>query len=419
MLSDASEKSINVWVSLGRDQATVVKDLVDNDFNQNNQGINISINLVQGGILEATLAGKGPDVALFLGGDFPIQCAARDLLVDISTFNDYEEIVKSRFTDNIMTLYTYRNGVYGLPVSQSFPMMFYRTDILEELNVSKIPQTWDELIDIIPVLQRSYLTVGLLSPTSNLSSSVFDSGDTFSMLVLQTGNNMYNEDLTKTTYDKKIVVDAFKQWTDFYTIYDFEQTYDAFSRFRTGEMPIIIQNYTFFNQLTVSAPEIKGLWDFTLVPGTPVVDENGNKTGEISHAANSGSAGAVIFNKCPDINAAWSFIKWFTSDEVMVQYGRTIEGQMGQMGRFDTANVNALAQLPWSTAEYTKISTQMNQTVEIPIIPASYATTRHVKNAFRAVVNDTWNPRYALSSYNRDINSEIERKNADLETFGK
>lgn len=418
MLSDSTEKSINVWVSLGRDQATVVKDLVDNDFNQNNQGVNISINLVQGGILEATLAGKGPDVALFLGGDFPIQCAARDLLVDISTFNDYEEIVEERFTDNITTLYTYNGGVYGLPVSQSFPMMFYRTDILEELGVTEIPETWDDLIDIIPVLQRSYLTVGLLSPASNLSSSVFESGDTFSMLVLQSGNNMYVDDLSKTTYDKKVVVDAFKQWTDFYTIYDFEQTYDAFSRFRTGEMPIIIQNYTFFNQLTVSAPEINGLWDFTLVPGTPVVDENGNKTGEISHAANSGSSGAVIFNKCPDINAAWTFIKWFTSDEVMVQYGRTIEGQMGQMGRFDTANVNALAQLPWSTSEYNKISAQMNQTVEIPIIPASYATTRHVKNAFRAVVNDTWNPRYALSSYNRDINSEIERKNADLSTFG-
>ncbi len=418
-LSDTGEKSINTWVALGRDQATVVKDLVDNDFNQNNSGINVSINLVQGGILEATLAGKGPDVALFLGGDFPIQCAARDLLVDVSTFNDYEAIVESRFTDSITTLYKYRNGVYGLPVSQSFPMMFYRTDILEELGVKEIPETWEELIDIIPVLQRSYLTVGLLSPASNLSSSIFESGDTFSMLVLQTGNNMYNDELTKTTFDQKIIVDAFKQWTDFYTIYDFEQTYDAFSRFRTGEMPIVIQNYTFFNQLTVSAPEIKGLWDFTLVPGTPVLDENGNKTGEINHAANSGSAGAVIFTKCADVNAAWEFIKWFTSDEIQVQYGRTIEGQMGQMGRFDTANVNALAQLPWSNSEYEKISTQMNQTVEIPVIPASYATTRHVKNAFRAVVNDTWNPRYALSSYNRDINSEIERKNQDLASFGK
>lgn len=414
MLSDTSEKSLNVWVSLGRDQATVVKDLVDNDFNQNNSGVQASINLVQGAILEATLAGKGPDVALFLGGDFPIQCAARDLLVDVSKFNDFDEVVKSRYTDTITTLYTYNGGVYGLPVSQTFPMMFYRTDILEELGVSKVPETWDEFIDIIPVLQRSYLSVGLLQPTSNLSSSIFESGDTFSMLVLQTGNNMYNEDLTQTTFDKKIVVDAFKMWTDFYTIYDFEQTYDPFTRFRTGEMPIIINNYTFYNQLVVSAPEIKGLWDFTLVPGTKVKDENGNYTGEISHAANSSSAGAVIFNKCSDINAAWSFIKWFTSDDVMVRYGRTIEGQMGQMGRFDTANKNALAQLPWSNAEYEKISAQMNQTVEIPIIPASYATTRHVKNAFRAVVNDTWNPRYALSSYNRDINAEITRKNNDL-----
>ncbi len=415
MLSDTSEKSLNVWVSLGRDQATVVKDLVDNDFNQNNTGVQASINLVQGAILEATLAGKGPDIALFLGGDFPIQCAARGLLVNIKEFRDYEDVVSSRFTPTIETLYSYNGGVYGLPVSQTFPMMFYRTDILEELNVKKVPETWDQLIEIIPVLQRSYLTVGLVQPTSNLSSSIFESGDTFSMLVLQTGNNMYIDDLSKTTFDQKVIVDVFKKWTDFYTIYDFEQTYDPFTRFRTGEMPIIINNYPFFNQLTVSAPEIKGLWDFTHVPGTPDdTDINGNPIGQIHYNANSSSAGAVIFSKCVDKNAAWEFIKWFTSDDVMISYGRTIEGQMGQMGRFDTANKNALAALPWSNAEYEKISDQMNQTVEIPIIPASYATTRHVKNSFRAVVNDAWNPRYALSSYNRDINAEITRKNQDL-----
>ena len=176
-------------------------------------------------------------------------------------------------------------------------------------------------------------------------------------------------------------------------------------------------NYIKENQVYRLEQEVDG--SATYVWKAYKLDENGNKTGEINHAANSGSSGAVIFTKCADVNAAWEFIKWFTSDEVQVQYGRTIEGQMGQMGRYDTANVNALAQLPWSNAEYEKISTQMNQTVEIPIIPASYATTRHVKNAFRAVVNDTWNPRYALSSYNRDINSEIERKNQDLATFGK
>lgn len=411
VLSEGTAKSLNVWVSLGRDQATVVKELVDSDFNANSGGIEASINLVQGSILEATLAGKGPEIALFTGGDQPIQFAARDLLVDLTGFKDYQEVTSGRFTDNLMTLYSYRDGVYGLPISQNFPMMFYRTDILAELGITEIPETWDEFIDIIPILQRSYLEIGLLSPTSNLSSSVFDAGDTFIMLLLQQGLNVYDKELTKTTFDTQEAIDAFTTWTKFYTVYDFEQTYDAFTRFRTGEMPIVIQNYVFYNQLSVAAPEIKGLWDFAVVPGTVRED------GTVSHAVNSGSAGAVIFQKVSDTQAAWTFLKWFTSTEVQVEYGRTIEALMGPMGRFDTANLKALEQLPWSTAELKKIQAAQSETVEVPIIPASYATTRHVKNAFRAVVNDTWTARYALSAYNRDINSEIERKNTELETY--
>ena len=70
-------------------------------------------------------------------------------------------------------------------------------------------------------------------------------------------------------------VEAFTKWTKFYTVYDFDQTYDAFTRFRTGEMPMLLQNYAFYNQLSVAAPEIKGLWSFAHVPGSYVTDENG------------------------------------------------------------------------------------------------------------------------------------------------
>ncbi len=409
---NATDTSLNVWVGLARDQAIAIKEQVDSDFNVNYEGISASINLVVGGILEATLAGKGPEVALFIGGDFPIQLAARDLLVDLTKFPDYNEVVQ-RFTPNITTLYSYNGGTYGLPVSQTFPMMFYRTDILEELQIEEPPQTWTELIDIINIFQRSYLDVGLVTPAAVTTSSVFDPGDTFVMLMLQRGQNIYTDDLTQTTYDNEASLEAFEMWTDFYNVYALDQTYDAFSRFRTGEMPILIQNYTFYNQLSVSAPEIKGLWDFTLVPGTPQED------GTINHTVNSATSGALIFNKVSNQNAAWEFIKWFTSTDVQVEYGRTIEALMGPMGRFDTANVEALKLLPWSTSEMEKISSQMSQTNEVPIIPASYATTRHTKNAFRAVVNEGNNARYSLITYNRDINAEIERKNEELSTFKK
>lgn len=407
---NANETALNVWVGLARDQAMAIKDEVDSDFNVNYEGVTASINLVVGGILEATLAGKGPEIALFIGGDFPIQLAARDLLVDLTKFPDYAEVAK-RFAPNITTLYSYNGGVYGLPISQTFPMMFYRTDILQELNIDEPPETWTELIDIINIFQRSYLDVGLVTPAAVTTSSVFDAGDTFVMLMLQRGQNIYTDDLTRTTYDNETSLEAFEMWTDFYRVYTLDQTYDAFSRFRTGEMPIVVQPYTFYNQLSVSAPEIKGLWDFTLVPGTEQED------GTVNHTVNSSTSGALIFNKVSNTNAAWEFIKWFTSTDVQVEYGRTIEALLGPLGRFDTANLEAIQQLPWSTSEMDKITAQMNQTNEVPIIPASYATTRHTKNAFRAVVNEGGTPRYALTSYNRDINAEIERKNEELSTF--
>lgn len=403
--------SLKVWIGLARDQAMAIKEQCDSDFNVNHDGITASVSLVIGGILEATLAGKGPEISLFTGGDFPIQLAARDLLVDLTKFPDYNEVMK-QFTPNISTLYTYRDGVYGLPIEQSFPMMFYRTDILAELGITEPPETWEELIGMIKVFQRSYLDVGLITPAAVTTSSVFDAGDTFVMLMLQRGLDIYNDDLTATNFEQEASLEAFKMWTDFYNVHALDQVFDAFSRFRTGEMPILIQNYTFYNQLSVSAPEIKGLWDFTLVPGTPRED------GTISHACNSASSGALIFNKVSNQNAAWEFIKWFTSTETQVEYGRTIEALMGPMGRFATANLEALQQLPWSTSEIAKITAQMNQTREVPIIPASYATTRHVKNAFRAVVNEGSNARYSLITYNRDINAEITRKNQELATFG-
>ena len=58
--------------------------------------------------------------------------------------------------------------------------------------------------------------------------------------------------------------------------------------------------------------------------------------------------------------------------------------------------------------------TARNELQEIPIIPASYAVTRNIMNAFRETVNQNENPRDTLLWYNRDINTEITRKRQNL-----
>ncbi len=399
ILSEENEDALNVWVSLGRDQAQIVKELVDSYFVPET-GIQTSINLVQGGILEATLAGKGPDVALFIGGDFPIQLAARDCLVDISQFDDYEEITK-RFSPNIMTLYTYQEGaekgVYGLPISQGFSMMFYRSDVLASFGFDHAPETWDELIEMLPTLQRSYMGVGL-------------NFDVFGTFMVQRGLNYYNETKTETTFDNQLAVDAFETWTKFYTTYSFAQTFDQFTRFRTGEYPIVITGYTFYNQLYMAAPEIRGLWELELMPG--YVEEDGT----VNHSVTSSSSGGIIFSKLNEEQRAnaWELIKWFTSSEIQAEYGRSIEALLGPLGRFDTANIEALKQLAWSQDELELILEQQSLTIEIDIIPATYIVGRNITNAFRETVNQAKNPRDTLMWYNRDINDEIIRKYEEL-----
>lgn len=413
-LSEEDESAMECWVMLGRDNAEALQQLISSEYNPTAK-TKINLKLVQGGIVEATFAGKGPDLALFMGGDFPIQLAARGVLTDLTTFSDFDE-VKTRFADDATVLYQYNGGTYGLPCDQTFPMLFYRSDILSEYDIDPATDlnTWDGLLNCLPTLQRNYLEVGLILPVMTSTggttqvSAITEPGNTFAMLLLQQGLNYYNEEQTKTTFDTQEAVNAFDTWTKFYTTYSFQQTYDAFTRFRTGDMPVVIQNYTFYNQLSVAAPEIKGCWGFQPVPGTVQGD------GTINHAANSNGSGAIIFTKAADQEGAWDFIKWFTSTDAQVKYGNNIESILGTMGRYATANEEALQQLSWTTSEVNLLLDQLNSQVEIPIIPASYGVTRNVMNAFRAVVNDYDNARDTLFWYNKDINDEITRKLEDL-----
>lgn len=397
---------LTVWVNLGRDQALVVKELVENEFAQLHPEIPVAVNLVVGGVVEATLAGKGPDIALFLGGEFPVNLACRGLLADLTQFPGYADAVRD-LQPEATVQYSYNGGVYGMPLTQNWTMLFYRTDILTELGYQSLPRTWDDMIGMLPGLQRNHLGVGLILPAANVAAAT-EAGHTFASLVLQQGMNYYNDAQTKTRFDSVQAIQCFEKWTDFYSDYKFAQTYDPYSYFRTGQYPMVVANYSFYNQLSVAAPEIRGLWDFTVMPGTLSAD------GTVNHASNSGGTGAVIFNKVKNKEAAWEFVRWFSSAAVQTAYGADIEGLLGQMGRYEAANAETLRSLNWSSEELTKLFAQREALREIPVLPASYAVTRNIMNAFRETVNSHENPRDTLMYYNSDMNDEILRKRENL-----
>lgn len=403
---------VTLWMAgtSGRDQANIIKNLSDFYFTEQT-GIRLNIKLVDmDALLRSVASGSGPDVALFQGQSQAVNYGIRGAAYDLNQFEDVDEIT-ARFAESALTPLQYGGKLYALPEQQNFMMMFYRTDVLNELGVTP-PNTWDEFYRLIPQLSEKHYSIGLPTPaTVQSGSSASGINDLFSALLLQNKATVYNEDGSRCVLDSLESIEAFVQWSEFYTKYDLPISYSDVNRFRTGEMPIIITSYGFYNTLSVAAPEIQGLWSLAPIPGTPQAD------GTIDRSVASNVSCAMIFENAKDVDDAWEFLKWWTSTDTQVRYGQEIEALQGRSARWATANLEAMKALPWSASIAEQIQEQWKWVQGIPEVPGGYYTGRSVDNAIKSVINMGESPRESLLDAVIQINNElrVKREEFDLE----
>ncbi len=443
-----SEHLIEVWVVTGRDQSQILKNIVDDTFTPQT-GINVNVKLINiNALLTAVVAGNGPDVVISAYSRAPVDYALRNAVVNLKRFSDCDEVL-TQFKPSAYEAYKYDGGVFALPEQETFNLLFYRKDILDQLGL-EVPKTWDELVEILPTLQGQNLAVGI--PYPQLATAEGDI-TTFYSMIYQRGGGVYNDRGTKSIIDSEEGIAAFKQYTSFYNSYGLPTIFDFLSRFRTGEMPLGIQNYTTYNTLTVSAPEIRGLWDFTYVLGTEDSDGDINRmnvAGSVctmmikkgldlsdidpSKTSNNMSYDSVFADKIADeiapnvdektyrevmqnetrMHDAWEFMKWWVSTDTQVRYGREQEAILGSSGRYPTANVEALRQLSWKSSQIEILEQSLDETIGLPEVPGSYYTPRHVANGIRKVSNEKEDPRETLIDYTRKVNEELTRKRQEF-----
>ena len=397
--TDGIERNIEVWVGTGRDQANVIKGMIDETFTRDT-GIGVTFKLVDmGTLLPATVARQGPDVALTVGGAIPIDFAMRGAVADISGFPGFDEVI-GRFHEAAVKPFRFEDQVFALPETLNFPMMFYRRDILHEIEL-ELPNTWDEVRSAIAHLAPFHMDFGL---PAGIGADFM-----FTMFLYQAGGAWYNEDATLSALGTDIAVNAFRDYTRFYTDYRLDREFDFMNRFRSGEMPIAIADYTTYNALQVFAPEIRGLWGFRPVPGTIQPD------GTINNTVPTGGAAVIMMETADDKDAAWEFMKWWTDAETQVQFGRRMESLMGAAARFPTANMEAFSQMPWPIEHYRALREQMDNIKGIPQVPGGYFTGRYIRNAFFTVVElQVVGPREALTDVIRQINNELRIKRREF-----
>ncbi len=401
--SKQAAETIDVWVQQSRDQANVLKSLTDSMFTPE-YNIAVNVSLVQQSLVQAALSGRGPDVVVFAGPSEPINLAFRNAMEPLDQYPNFKEITQ-RFSKYAMSPYYYNGSTYALPVQENFYIMFYRTDIFEELGLS-VPKTWTEFYRMVQVLQRSNMTAGV--PNMPVETQMQADISVFATLLAQNGGRFYNDELSATCFTTEEAVEAFQQWTSLYKDYGLPYQFDFYNRFRSGEMPIGISYYTMYNQLSAAAPEIRGLWDFAPVPGT--VQEDGT----VNNRVCGSGACAVLFKDSENKDAAWKFMDWFTGKDAQVAYGLELESLLGPVGRYATANLEAFDSLPWNNSQRNTIKQQWESVFHLEQVPGGYFVDRNITNAFRKVVFKQANARETLIEYNKVINTEITRKRKDF-----
>lgn len=396
-----TNEKITVWLTTGRDQADIISKMVNSKFIPE-YGIEVKVQLVNtGALLPATLANIGPDVCLGVAETDPVNYALRNAVVDLSELQGADEVFE-RFHPASMTPFEMDGGVYALPDTLLYPMMFYRKDILTELGIQEEDlKDWESIFQkVLPELELAGFDFGFTADVKSYASLLYQNGGTF-----------YNEDKTKASLDATEAYTAFNMMTRMYTDYQIPLAFDFMNRFRSGEMPLAITSFSSYNQLSVFAPEIEGLWGMSPLPG--VIQEDGS----IDNTAACTVTGTVIMKNSEHVDASWEFIKWWTSSETQSEYASELETVMGTAARHATANLDAMDSVQWAKDVKIALTEQQQYLQGMEQIPGSYYTSRYYDFAFRAVVNNGANDREELLDANEDINNEITEKR--LEFYGE
>ncbi|MBR4911133.1 MAG: extracellular solute-binding protein [Clostridia bacterium] len=395
---------ITIWVNWGRDQTKILNNLISSSFTPET-GVSVNLKITNATMIQGILSGNGPDLCLHMQRTAPVNYAMRGALYDLTRFDDYDEVV-TRFNPTATVPYEYKGGVYALPDTQSFYLMFARDDVLSELGV-EVPETWDEFIKVMAIIQQNNMQVGLpIMQLTNITQVNMGLGSLslFPTILLQKGGQVYNEQRTATALDSVVSLQAFEFWTDLFTKYKAPVSFDFYSRFRTGTLPLAIQSYAQYITLNVAAPEISGKWSVHEIPG--FIGEDGS----INNVQTGGGTGAAILNKTKNPEGAWAFLKWWTSADTQAAYSQNVENVLGVAGRVTSANVEAVKRLSWQNDVLDTLISSWEKVEELPELPGGYYVPRSIDMAFWNTYNKAESPKDLLLEWNEIANSEIERK---------
>ena len=396
-----------VWVNRSKQYTDLIQKMTDDEFTKDT-GIKVQVSVMasEGKLILANSAGTNPDIAMGIASWLPYDLGMRGAILDLTEFIDDEDFsdVLNQYYNQALIPMIYDNGLYGLPDTENFYVLYYRHDILDALDIA-VPNTWDDVMEIMPVLKRYGMNfyLPLSSPTSLKS---FDSTLPF---LFQYGSSVYDETGFNVDLENSESIRALELMTEIYTIYSVDTTVTSFyNDFRLGKSPIGVADFGMYTTLLNAATDIQGLWKIALLPGVEQLDESIDRSAPGALTAN------MIFQNIDKKEEAWEYLKWWSSTETQIRFQDLLLSTLGPEYLWNSANIEAFSALNINETDLDIILEQWSHLKELPKVPGSYQVELEISNIWNAVVLNRENMRVLLNDAIIRMDQEIHRKMSEF-----
>ncbi len=403
---EGEEGRLQVWVNRPRQYLEIMQRMADTGFTaETGIAVDFSIMPDESKLILANASGSAPDVALGVSTTRVYDLAVRGALMDLRGYENFAEVGR-RFPAGLLMPAVCDEGMFALPETFNFYVLFYRKDIMESIGL-QVPDSYEDVLNMLPVLHRYGLNFN--SFIANVIG--YKSFSITTPFLYQSGAKLYNSGDLHVQLDTEEAIRGLKMLTDSFVIYDMDYEINSFYQsFRDGTLPIGTANYAMYNLLMNAAPELSDKWGIAPYPG--ITDENG----QVQRWTSGAEQSCFIFSSTKRSKEAWQFLSWWMSEETQTEFAYTLQSTLGNEYMWNSANVNAFLNSPWPTEHKKVIAEQMKWICETPRNPGSYMAERELSNAVNAVALEGKNLRGALDEAIKRIDRELERK---LEEFGR
>ncbi len=391
-------ETVTVWVQRNRDYVDMMQLLADEYFTPET-GIRVKVSYCPPGtqlLILAKAAGEQPDVVTGVDIALPFEFGIRGALVDLSELDGFTELVAPLPPGSRIPNY-FSGAEYGVAEEIRVKVLFYRTDIMENLGLD-VPVTWQDATHVLStLLQQNY---ALYYPYGDYLTFFF-----------QNDVDVYTPDGLGLAFTNQNGYAAFRQWTELYVKYGLQPQMSSFyQHFRIGDVPVGIADIDQYIQFDMAAPDISGDWAIAAVPGTYAED------GVLQRWQAGSQTSAVMFRTDEQRQQrAWAFMKWWLSTDTQYLFAESMENNYGEAFRWFSANRDVVSMQNWPEDTRKILLEQMDWYKQLPMVPGgSYMTSRELWNAWTRIVVDKGNYREEIETAVEDISLEISIKQQEM-----